>query len=55
MLKFDRQEFKDRIGVGESVDVKISDKWEDGSELARELSSVDVITFSHVAWIGPPI
>ncbi len=32
MLKFDRQDFKDTAQVGESVEVKISGKWEDGSE-----------------------
>jgi len=31
MLKFNRQEFKDTVQVGESVQVKITGKWEDGS------------------------
>ena len=31
MLKFNRQEFKDTVQVGESVQVKIAGKWEDGS------------------------
>ena len=31
-LKFDRQEFKDTVEVGESVRVKITGKWEDGTE-----------------------
>ncbi|MFQ5884432.1 MAG: hypothetical protein ACE5IO_04955 [Thermoplasmata archaeon] len=32
MLKFNRQEFKDTVAVGESVEVKITGKLEDGSE-----------------------
>ena len=32
MLKFNRQEFKDTMQVGESVQVKITGKWEDGTE-----------------------
>ncbi len=31
MLKFDRQDFKDIVQVGESVQVKITGKWEDGT------------------------
>ena len=31
MLKFDRHEFKDIVQVGESVQVKITGKWEDGT------------------------
>ncbi len=31
MLKFNRQEFKDIVQVGESVQVKITGKWEDGT------------------------
>ncbi len=31
MLKFNRQEFKDTVQVGESVQVKITGKWEDGT------------------------
>ncbi|MCK4455512.1 MAG: hypothetical protein KAU99_04105, partial [Thermoplasmata archaeon] len=31
MLKFDRQEFKDTVQVGESVQVKITGKWQDGT------------------------
>lgn len=30
--KFDRQEFKDTAAAGESVEVKMSGKWVDGSE-----------------------
>ena len=32
MLKFNRQEFKDTVEVGESVEVKTSGKWVDGTE-----------------------
>ena len=32
MLKFNREEFKDTIMIGKSVEVKISGKWEDGTE-----------------------
>ncbi|MFQ6061158.1 MAG: hypothetical protein ACE5KV_07705 [Thermoplasmata archaeon] len=32
MLKFSRQEFKDTVQVGESEQVKITGKWDDGSE-----------------------
>lgn len=31
MLKFDREEFKDTVHMGESVQVKITGKWEDGT------------------------
>ena len=31
MLKFSRQEFKDTVQVGESVQVKITGKWQDGT------------------------
>ena len=31
MLKFNRQDFKDTVQVGESVEVKLSGKWEDGT------------------------
>ena len=31
MLKFDRQELKDTVQVGESVQIKITGKWEDGT------------------------
>ena len=31
MLKFDRQDFKDTVQVGDSVQVKITGKWEDGT------------------------
>ncbi len=31
MLKFDRQDFKDTVQAGDSVQVKITGKWEDGS------------------------
>ncbi len=33
MLKFNRQEFKDTVQAGESVQVKITGKWEDGTSL----------------------
>ena len=32
MLKSNREEFKDTTQVGESVQVKITGKWEDGTE-----------------------
>jgi hypothetical protein len=32
MLKFNRQEFKDTVQVGESVEIKISGDWEDGTD-----------------------
>ena len=32
MLKFDRQEFKDTVQVGEPVEVKITGMWEDGTD-----------------------
>ncbi len=32
MLKFDRQEFKDTVEVGVSIEVKMSGKWKDGTE-----------------------
>jgi len=32
MLKFNRQEFKDTVQAGDSVQVKITGKWEDGTE-----------------------
>ena len=32
MLKFDRQGFKDTVHAGESVQVNITGKWEDGTE-----------------------
>ncbi len=32
MLKFNVQEFKDTVQVGESVQVKISGKWQDGTQ-----------------------
>ncbi|MFQ5910852.1 MAG: hypothetical protein ACE5IJ_09070 [Thermoplasmata archaeon] len=32
MLEFNRQEFKDTVQVGESMQVKITGKWEDETE-----------------------
>lgn len=32
MLKFNRQEFKNTVVVGESIDIKISGKWKDGTD-----------------------
>ncbi|MFQ6060937.1 MAG: hypothetical protein ACE5QW_09580 [Thermoplasmata archaeon] len=31
MLKFNRQEFKDTVQVGDSVQIKIAGKWKDGT------------------------
>ncbi len=42
MLKFDRQEFKDTVQVGESVQVKITGKWEDGTAF-EEYDGIRVI------------
>ncbi|MEE9115650.1 MAG: hypothetical protein V3U09_01990 [Thermoplasmata archaeon] len=30
--KLDRQDFKDTVQVGESVEIKMTGKWEEGSE-----------------------
>jgi len=32
LLKFNRKEFKDTVVVGDSIEIKISGKWEDGSD-----------------------
>ena len=46
MLRFDRQEFKDTVGIGESVDVKISGKWEGGGEFEA---------YDYIRVINPPM
>lgn len=44
MLKFNRQELMDTVEVGKSVEVKISGKWEDGTEFE---------VYDYIRVIGP--
>ena len=46
MLKFSRQEFKDTVQVGESVQVKIAGKWVDGTGFEA---------YDHIRVINPDI
>ncbi len=45
MLKFNREEFKDTVDVGDLIEVKINGRRSGGSEFARELNSAVVMSF----------